>query len=126
MYIDSSLRLLFNDLKKIFLSSKAALLQYTWPGNTRELLHELERAIVMHERNELLTFNFNRNEATSLNSKDWLNSSFHFPEEGFELEKEMLRLINMAIRQSNGNISEAARMLGVPRDYIRYRLKKQN
>ena len=113
-------------LPKIDPSSKAALLQYTWPGNTRELLHELERAIVMHERNELLTFNFNRNEATSLNSKDWLNPSFHFPEEGFELEKEMLRLINMAIRQSNGNISEAARMLGVPRDYIRYRLKKQN
>jgi DNA-binding protein Fis len=32
----------------------------------------------------------------------------------------------MAISQANGNISEAARILGVPRDYIRYRLKKKN
>jgi DNA-binding protein Fis len=32
----------------------------------------------------------------------------------------------MAIAQTDGNISEAARILGVPRDYIRYRLKKKN
>jgi DNA-binding NtrC family response regulator len=44
---------------------------------------------------------------------------------GFDLEKEMLRLIERAISQANGNISEAARLLGVPRDYIRYRLQKK-
>jgi DNA-binding protein Fis len=42
------------------------------------------------------------------------------------LEKELIRLVQMAISQANGNISEAARLLGVPRDYIRYRLKKKN
>jgi len=41
------------------------------------------------------------------------------------LEKEILRLIERAISQANGNISEAARLLGVPRDYIRYRLQKK-
>ena len=56
--------------------------------------------------------------------EDWLNESYRLPETGFELEKEMLRLIDLAIRQANGNVSEAARLLGVPRDYLRYRLKK--
>jgi DNA-binding protein Fis len=46
------------------------------------------------------------------------------PKNGFDLEQEMLRLIDLAISQANGNVSEAARLLGVPRDYVRYRLKK--
>ena len=60
------------------------------------------------------------------NPDDWLNENFSFPESGFDLEKEIIRLIQMAIAQTNGNISEAARLLGVPRDYIRYRLKKNS
>jgi len=63
-------------------------------------------------------------ERTGLKPNDWLNQGFSFPESGFNLEKEILRLIQLAIEQTGGNISEAARMLGVPRDYIRYRLKK--
>jgi DNA-binding NtrC family response regulator len=54
---------------------------------------------------------------------DWLNENFCFPKDGFDLEKEILRLIQLGIDQSNGNISAAARLLGVPRDYLRYRLK---
>ena len=55
---------------------------------------------------------------------DWLNTSFSFPSSGFDLEKEILRLIRQAVDQTNGNVSEAARILGVPRDYVRYRLQK--
>ena len=62
---------------------------------------------------------------SGLNHDDWLNPSFSFPKDGFDLEKEVLRLIQLGIQQSNGNISEAARLLGVPRDYIRYRLQKK-
>ncbi len=57
-------------------------------------------------------------------STDWLNEDFEFPESGFAYEKEILRLINLAIEQTNGNVSEAARRLGVPRDYLRYRLNQ--
>ena len=32
------------------------------------------------------------------------------------------RLIQVALQRANGNVSAAARLLGVPRDYIRYRL----
>ena len=37
----------------------------------------------------------------------------------------MIRMLELGIKQANGNISEAARLLGVPRDYIRYRLQKK-
>jgi DNA-binding NtrC family response regulator len=100
------------------------LLEHPWPGNTRELLHELERAIVMGERNQPLQFNLANYKSVKLDTDDWLNPFFRFPEKGFDLEKEVQRLLKLAIEQSNGNISEASRKLGVPRDYIRYRLKK--
>jgi transcriptional regulator of acetoin/glycerol metabolism len=53
---------------------------------------------------------------------DWFNPNFRFPESGFSLEDTILRLINHALAQTNGNVSAAGRMLGVSRDYLRYRL----
>ena len=107
-------------------SSENALIEHDWPGNTRELIHELERALVMSEPDQPLHFNFSRNHDRSLSSDDWLNPSFRFPKNDFNLEEEILRLIDLAIQQAEGNISEAARILGVPRDYIRYRKKKNS
>ena len=40
------------------------------------------------------------------------------------MEAAILRIISHAMKQAGGNMSAAARMLGVPRDYIRYRMKK--
>ncbi|MGY8672751.1 MAG: helix-turn-helix domain-containing protein, partial [Verrucomicrobiia bacterium] len=53
---------------------------------------------------------------------DWLKAGFQYPEEGFQLEEAINRLIRLALRQKNENVSAAARLLGVSRDYIRYRL----
>ena len=35
---------------------------------------------------------------------DWFNANFRFPDEGFDLEKEILRLIEAAIEQADGNV----------------------
>jgi DNA-binding NtrC family response regulator len=108
------------------------LLQHSWPGNARELAHELERSLVMHEKGEKLSFNLlpmddsDSSDARKTDSDDWLNAAFRFPPEGFDLEKAILRMIEMGIDQSSGNVSEAARLLGVPRDYLRYRLQKKD
>ena len=114
---------------KISKSSGAYILRHEWTGNTRELIHDLERALVMAEKGkELELSNDPQRELKNnafLTENDWLNPSFVFPRNGFDLEKEILRLIERAISQANGNISEAARLLGVPRDYIRYRLQKK-
>ena len=54
---------------------------------------------------------------------DWFNPQYRFPDQGFELEQAINRLIQRALQQSNNDVSGAARLLGVSRDYLRYRLE---
>jgi transcriptional regulator with GAF, ATPase, and Fis domain len=98
-----------------------------WPGNVRELAHELERAIVFEDSAELhfdpLAAHAPGGDAPS--HEGWFNPSFRFPEQGFDLEKALRHLIDHALRQTGNNVSAAARLLGVTRDYLRYRLADQ-
>ena len=111
-------------LPSISTTSQKSLISNPWTGNTRELIHELERNLILTETGHPLEIRDHHSDRTSSRPDDWLNQGFSFPESGFHLETEIIRLIQLAIQQTNGNISEAARILGVPRDYIRYRLKK--
>ena len=55
----------------------------------------------------------------------WFNPNFRFPPQGFVLEAAIGLLIQHALKQSGNNVSAAARLLGVSRDYLRYRLAGQ-
>ncbi|MDA7614260.1 sigma 54-interacting transcriptional regulator, partial [Verrucomicrobiales bacterium] len=112
------------------------LLNYDWPGNVRELMHELERQLVWG-RGEIIDFSHlvpaggkesspvptEATVATSGVPKDWLQPGWQFPEEGFSLDEAINRLIQKALDQSGDNVSAAARLLGMKRDFIRYRMK---
>jgi two-component system, NtrC family, response regulator AtoC len=102
---------------------------YPWPGNVRELANELERALVFEEGEFLdlgqLRMNSGTTEDPDSGAGDWLNPGFQFPERGFVLEEAIGRLIQQALKQAGGNVSGAARLLGVTRDYVRYRLAEQ-
>ncbi len=105
-------------------AGKRRLLAYRWPGNVRELAHELERAIVFEE-GAVLNFDHlvsDSPEGASQAEGDWFNPKFSFPPDGFLLEAAIDRLIQHALKQADNNVSGAARLLGVSRDYIRYRL----
>jgi DNA-binding NtrC family response regulator len=118
-------------------TGRRRLLGYAWPGNVRELMHELERALVFEEGPALDLESLLGAGAGGANvptvpasdslpggtaNTDWWNAGFRFPESGFSLEDAILRLIREALAQSDGNVSAAARRLGVSRDYLRYRL----
>jgi two-component system response regulator AtoC len=99
---------------------------YAWPGNVRELAHELERGLVF-EQSAALDFAHLPGAAGERNppgagAGDWLNPGFTFPEQGFALDDAMNRLMQLALQQAGGNVSQAARRLGVTRDFVRYRL----
>src|SRR5438094_649014 len=103
---------------------KQRLLSYAWPGNVRELAHELERAIVFTE-GDVLDFEqlqTTRSPSAAARTDDWFNPDFTFPPEGFSLEEAINRLIQHGLGQTAQNVSAAARLLGVSRDYLRYRL----
>jgi DNA-binding NtrC family response regulator len=100
------------------------LLSYHWPGNVRELAHELERAIVFEDGMALsfpqLGPGADEAPPEPLPKQDWLNPEYDFS--GFSLEAAIDRFIQVAMQRADGNVSAAARLLNVPRDYIRYRL----
>ncbi|HEY2572786.1 MAG TPA: sigma-54 dependent transcriptional regulator, partial [Verrucomicrobiaceae bacterium] len=117
--------------KNISEDGRHRLLAYPWPGNVRELAHELERAIVFSEGDALnfepLETGASCRQAETATLNDWFNPDFRFPLEGFLLEEAINRLIRHALAQTDQNVSAAARLLGVTRDYLRYRLSgKQN
>jgi len=124
-------------LKNLTISEagKRRLMSWRWPGNVRELAHEIERAIVMSMGADDL--DFSNLPCVGLGSEDnyvakkpaqtgWFNENYRFQDAGgFDMEEAILRIINHALKQTGGNVSAAARLLGVPRDYIRYRLKTE-
>jgi two-component system, NtrC family, response regulator AtoC len=113
-------------VKRVSAAGQQRLLAYAWPGNVRELAHELERAIVFEDHEELLFESLQTpiDPNKSSDSPDWFNPTFAFPSEGFSLEIAIGSFIQRALKQSGNNVSAAARLLGVSRDYLRYRLRE--
>lgn len=106
------------------------LREYDWPGNLRELSHELERGLIFSGGKPLdLGSKPSRVDAADQNSRSSLrNPAWSVPEEGFKLQAAMKELEDALIAEIleslDGNISAASRRLGVPRDYLRYRLDR--
>lgn len=95
---------------------------HRWPGNVRELAHEIERSLVFDD--DQLTFSSLGNaQGAEESARAWVSPDFKLPEAGFSLESAIDALIKRALAQTDGNVSAAARLLGVTRDYIRYRMK---
>lgn len=115
--------------KAMTAEGRQRLLNHRWPGNVRELSHELERAVVFEEGSQIgfeqLRSGPSESRVTSDAGDDWFNAGFTFPAQGFQLEEAINRLIEHALKQTQQNVSAAARLLGVSRDYLRYRLSGQ-
>jgi DNA-binding NtrC family response regulator len=117
--------------KKISDAGRERLLRHPFPGNVRELAHELERAIVFEDGDELEFSHLSRGGGTEfisrgLGSDQWFNEEFRFPQTGFSLEAAINQVIQHALKQTDHNVSAAARLLGVSRDYVRYRLENKH
>ncbi len=93
---------------------------YHWPGNVRELENVVERSILLAKgpRVEAADVRIDtgvaRQRATSL--------ADHFLPEGVTLDEYEQSIIREALKRANGNKSQAARLLGLTRNALRYRL----
>jgi len=99
----------------------ARLQAQSWPGNIRELAHELERAAILSP-NGRLDFAHLGGPAGDDATIPWRNPAWRLPQEGFSLDDVVAALIAEALKETNGNVSAAARRLGVTREFLRYRL----
>lgn len=98
----------------------ARLRNQAWNGNARELAHEIERALIFDSA-EMLDF-AHLGKETGKNTPDWRNPAWQIPETGFSIDRVIADLIAEALRETNHNVTAAARRLGVTREFLRYRL----
>jgi DNA-binding NtrC family response regulator len=91
--------------------------RYDWPGNIRELQHALERAVILSQ-------------GKTLQPKDVFvknnNNTDHAMDTGYNLEEMERNIISQAMKKCNGNITEAAKELGLSRAALYRRLEKYN
>jgi transcriptional regulator with PAS, ATPase and Fis domain len=100
------------------------LQDYRWPGNIRELRNVVERAFILHHNTDEVRPEHLPPELRGESPRRAENPATTVPAEGLVLEDVEKRLIQQALERCSGNQSRAARLLGISRDTLRYRLKK--
>jgi len=96
------------------------LMQYHWPGNVRELENVIERSMVLASQ-PILDASDIRIDTAPRAQRASANSEYALPD-GMTLDEYEQALIRDALKRANGNKSQAARMLGLTRNALRYRL----
>ena len=131
--------------------TKELLVKYDWPGNVRELKNAIERAMILEDDDMLrpvyLPFSVGsplssltafevssggniaagavqspQSETQVVNGKNLPRLSI--PEGGTSLEEIERSFVEMAMQQANRNQTQAAKLLDISRDALRYKLKK--
>jgi DNA-binding NtrC family response regulator len=105
----------------------ASLRECDWPGNARELRHVIERAVLGSsaaatelDRASLGTLPQNQ----AARPGETPAGPGRFPTEGIRLAEWERGMIEQALAEANGNQTNAARLLGISRDTLRYRMAK--
>ena len=101
------------------------LFRYPWPGNVRELRNFSERMLILFSGRQVELENLpkeirNPLPRVSASQKD----GFILPDNGIQLEDLEVDIIRQALEKARGNRSRAARLLGLTRDTLLYRIKK--
>jgi transcriptional regulator with PAS, ATPase and Fis domain len=99
------------------------MMKYDWPGNIRELQNIVERCVILASGQEI-TEDLLPNEIKSQNNL--VGSSIVLPEEGISLEEVEKNLIMQALERTDQNQTNAAKLLGITRHTLIYRMEKYN
>ncbi|MDX2127898.1 MAG: sigma-54 dependent transcriptional regulator [Chloroherpetonaceae bacterium] len=91
-----------------------------WRGNVRELRHAVERAVILAESSLLTPEDFPNTEINPIE----ITGSIHQEKHTVNLESVEKEAIQKALEQCNGNITEAAKILGLTRGSLYRRLEK--
>jgi transcriptional regulator with PAS, ATPase and Fis domain len=95
------------------------LLSYHWPGNVRELENVIERSLVMATGTRLDAADIRLETAPRQRAQA---DEHAFLPAGLSLDQYEQEIIREALRRADGNKSQAARLLGLTRNALRYRL----
>src|ERR687896_949753 len=102
--------------------TRKLMLEYSWPGNVRQLESAIERAILLAEGDQITLEDLPtevRQEAGPA-----AEGAFKLPAEGINFEDVERNLITQAMEQTDYNITKAAKLLGLTFRTLQYRLEK--
>jgi DNA-binding NtrC family response regulator len=108
-------------IESITQAALKVLMDYHWPGNVRQLENTVERAVALSIKTVIDVDDIHLDAGPS---KTAAGIGAALLPEGMTLEQWEDEMIREALRRANGNKSQAARMLGLSRNALRYRLGK--
>lgn len=103
-------------------ATEKALRSYQWPGNVRELRNLCERLCILLPGKIIEPENLPREFTVS--QQPATENTFVLPEFGLQLEALEADMILQALNRTKGNRSKSARLLGISRDTLLYRMQK--
>jgi DNA-binding NtrC family response regulator len=124
-FIDHYNREFKKNMRGITKSALQVLIEYPFPGNVRELKNIIERVMIL-ENKEVIDLPALPQELLGQGPSLAPQPAFLLPHMGVVLDDVEKSLIDQALRRTGGNQTRAARLLGLTRDTLRYRLKKFN
>jgi transcriptional regulator with PAS, ATPase and Fis domain len=112
-----------HDLPRVSISKCALnrLNAYSWPGNVRELRNVCERLCILLAGRIIDENNLPPEIVSRLSDQ---KPQFYLPERGINLEQLEIDLIRQALDRTRGNRSRSAKLLGISRDTLMYRMQK--
>ena len=90
------------------------LMYYTWPGNVRELQNTIEKAVILSENDIIKPDDLYLRPVSEIKDLDSFTS----------LEEMEEKMMQIAVEKNNGNYTAAAEQLGITRQTLYNRLKK--
>jgi transcriptional regulator with PAS, ATPase and Fis domain len=99
------------------------LVQYQWPGNVREIRNLCERMVVFHSGQKITVENLPREYVHSA-AGNGFSGFTSFLKDAMPLDQFEKNIICSALQLTAGNQTKAARLLGITRDALIYRVKK--
>jgi transcriptional regulator with GAF, ATPase, and Fis domain len=117
-YIDLFNREFKKRVRGLTPEAQQLLESYRWPGNIRELRNAIERAMLLIDHDWLEPSDF-----TTL-TRPVTPAQFQLPSEGVNLDEVERQLLVQALERVGWNQTQAAQLLGINRDQVRYRIEK--
>jgi DNA-binding NtrC family response regulator len=102
--------------------TKKLMIDYSWPGNVRQLESAIERAILLAENDKITLEDLPTEVRQDVGPAS--EGTFKLPAEGINFEDVERNLITQAMEQTDYNITKAAKLLGLTFRTLQYRLEK--
>jgi DNA-binding NtrC family response regulator len=109
-------------------AAMAKLRRYNWPGNIRELRNVLERAIIMSDKKRIRSSDVKivPDGEVPLSVEDTLTTQLVLDDRGSlseTLRNGEKTLIHKALQLCAGNVTRAAKKIGLTREQLKYRMR---